>query len=70
MSYLPEDTWLRLVIWLEVGLIIYSTYGWRRSRLADSSPARQRVHAVLLAVAVLAFVPTMVFAVRVFGHVA
>ncbi|HTL98107.1 MAG TPA: amino acid permease, partial [Holophagaceae bacterium] len=34
MSYLPQDTWLRLITWLEIGLLIYATYGWKKSRLA------------------------------------
>ena len=66
MCYLPVDTWLRLVIWLEVGLIIYSTYGWRKSRLADAS--RPRIHLALLVTALVALVPTLIFAVRVFSR--
>jgi APA family basic amino acid/polyamine antiporter len=27
MLSLPLDTWIRLVVWLVVGLIIYFTYG-------------------------------------------
>ncbi len=72
MSYLPKDTWLRLIIWLEIGLMIYSTYGWRRSRLAgsDATGSRKHIHVTMMAVAILAFIPTMVVAVRVFGHTA
>jgi len=66
---LPKDTWLRLIIWLELGLAIYGVFGWRHSRLADpkNTPARATVHKVILGAAVLAFVPTMWFAIRVFG---
>ena len=32
MSGLPLDTWLRLVIWMAIGLVIYATYGRFRSR--------------------------------------
>jgi APA family basic amino acid/polyamine antiporter len=32
MSSLPTDTWLRLVIWLAIGLAIYFFYGKSHSR--------------------------------------
>jgi basic amino acid/polyamine antiporter, APA family len=33
MVFLPPSTWIRLVIWLIIGLAIYFGYGYRRSRL-------------------------------------
>jgi basic amino acid/polyamine antiporter, APA family len=39
MLNLPALTWLRFVLWMAVGLVVYALYGVRRSQLA-SSPAR------------------------------
>lgn len=43
MVSLPWDTWLRLIIWLAVGLVIYYTYGKKRSklRLAQDALAKE-----------------------------
>jgi APA family basic amino acid/polyamine antiporter len=35
MLGLPFDTWLRFLVWLTVGLLIYFTYGAKRSRVAN-----------------------------------
>ena len=34
MARLPRDTWMRLIIWMALGLVIYFAYSRKRSRLA------------------------------------
>jgi APA family basic amino acid/polyamine antiporter len=41
MFYLGWENWLRLFVWLLVGLAIYFTYSRYHSRLANSVPARE-----------------------------
>ncbi|HTV50063.1 MAG TPA: amino acid permease [Steroidobacteraceae bacterium] len=38
MYYLPVDTWIRLLVWTLIGLLIYARYGYRHSRLRASAP--------------------------------
>lgn len=45
MFYLGWENWLRLFVWLAVGLAIYFTYSRYHSRLANSIPALQTVRA-------------------------
>jgi APA family basic amino acid/polyamine antiporter len=33
MATLPGDTWLRLLVWLFIGFVIYFTYGRKHSVL-------------------------------------
>jgi APA family basic amino acid/polyamine antiporter len=37
MISLPWRTWERLLIWLAIGLVVYFSYGIRRSKLASSN---------------------------------
>jgi APA family basic amino acid/polyamine antiporter len=36
MSSLPSDTWIRLIVWMGIGLLIYFLYGIRNSRVAGT----------------------------------
>ena len=40
MSGLPGDTWVRLLVWLAIGLAIYFTYGRHHSRLARAEAGK------------------------------
>ena len=43
MASLPFDTWLRLIIWLIIGMVIYFTYGRKHSRVQQLSSDRVKV---------------------------
>ena len=39
MAFLPWDTWLRLIVWLLIGLVIYFSYGAKHSKLRNPGKA-------------------------------
>ena len=39
MSSLPFETWMRFLVWLAIGLLIYFGYGRRHSVLARTGAA-------------------------------
>ena len=40
MGFLPVTTWYRFIIWLIIGLVVYFTYSFRHSKLADANIER------------------------------
>jgi APA family basic amino acid/polyamine antiporter len=43
MLGLPLDTWVRLIIWLIIGLAVYAFYGARHSRIRGAPSSREHV---------------------------
>lgn len=41
MVFLPMDTWIRLLVWMLIGLDIYLVYGAKNSHLGNGTVARQ-----------------------------
>lgn len=39
MATLPVDTWIRLVVWMAIGLVIYFAYGMHKSNLGNAGRA-------------------------------
>jgi APA family basic amino acid/polyamine antiporter len=39
MVFLPLDTWIRLLVWMVIGLDVYMFYGMKNSELSDHKPA-------------------------------
>jgi basic amino acid/polyamine antiporter, APA family len=37
MTDLPSDTWIRFVVWLVAGMLVYTFYGYKHSRLREKT---------------------------------
>jgi APA family basic amino acid/polyamine antiporter len=37
MVFLPLQTWIRLIVWFAIGIVVYFSYGVRHSKLANAS---------------------------------
>ena len=43
MASLPKDTWIRLIVWLIIGMVIYFTYSRHHSRVQKLVPDKVEV---------------------------
>ena len=52
MAGLPGDTWMRLIIWMALGIVIYFLYGYGHSevRKRDDAAGRERRHSPALTI--------------------
>ena len=41
MATLPRDTWIRLIVWMVIGLVIYFVYGAHHSVLGAGKPFKE-----------------------------
>src|SRR5687767_1517084 len=60
MVFLPMDTWIRLLVWMLIGLDIYLFYGVKNSHLGDGTNSRKGMKAARMTGIVLALILALV----------
>lgn len=60
MVFLPMDTWIRLLVWMLIGLDIYLFYGVKNSHLGDGTNSRKGMRAARITGIVLALLLAVV----------
>lgn len=43
MNSLPIDTWIRLIVWMSIGLVVYFAYSYNHSNLGASNPTAEEL---------------------------
>ncbi len=65
MMGLPVENWIRFIVWLIIGLLIYFSYGIRRSTSGQESVAADRVQTLLVADKALVALSSFLLAIGV-----
>ncbi len=60
MLFLPLDTWLRLIIWMVIGVDLYMFYGAKHSKLGQSNPDQKGLKPLYITGVVLAVILAIV----------
>ncbi|MCZ2102364.1 MAG: amino acid permease [Chitinophagales bacterium] len=53
MVFLPFDTWIRLLVWMLIGMDIYRIYGYKMSALNDGTIRRKDINIINLSILAL-----------------
>ncbi|HRO72733.1 MAG TPA: amino acid permease, partial [Saprospiraceae bacterium] len=64
MVFLPFDTWIRLLVWMLIGLDVYGIYGVKKSALNDGTIARKDINIINLSILTL----SVVLIILAFAH--
>lgn len=65
MCFLPADTWIRLVLWMLIGLDIYACYGIKHSKLEGHVPNRKGSNVLnMLGVTFLCYASSLAYGIN------